>query len=209
LWTLPSTVQSATAYSSLAGGDVAVSVIAAALLNIVGVFVTAPLFSLLGGGGDRRVRRRRVIKVFTILLLPFVLGQAAQRWLAGWVAGHRSLVTWMDRGSIATAVYVAFSAAVRQGIWTASTSRDGRRSSPGARCSWSSALAEPGPPRARCGSTGASASRSCSPARRRASRWVRPGDGAVPARGRRHRPAADADLPSRAAGWSRPRSRRG
>jgi sodium/bile acid cotransporter 7 len=118
LGTLPSTVQSATAYSSLAGGDVAVSVIAAALLNIVGVFVTAPLFSLLGGGGTAAFDGAGLIKVFTILLLPFVLGQAAQRWLAGWVAGHRSLVTWMDRGSIATAVYVAFSAAVRQGIWT-------------------------------------------------------------------------------------------
>ncbi|MFM6950405.1 MAG: bile acid:sodium symporter, partial [Novosphingobium sp.] len=44
---LPSTVQSATAYSSLAGGNVASSVVAAALLNLLGVFVTAPLFSLL------------------------------------------------------------------------------------------------------------------------------------------------------------------
>ncbi|MGH6785277.1 MAG: bile acid:sodium symporter, partial [Novosphingobium sp.] len=47
---LPSTVQSATAYSSLAGGNVASSVIAAALLSLLGVFVTAPLFSLLAGG---------------------------------------------------------------------------------------------------------------------------------------------------------------
>ena len=37
LGTLPSTVQSATAYSSLAGGNVAASVVAAALLNLVGV----------------------------------------------------------------------------------------------------------------------------------------------------------------------------
>ena len=47
---LPSTVQSATAYSSLAGGSVASSVVAAALLNILGVFITAPLFSVLGAG---------------------------------------------------------------------------------------------------------------------------------------------------------------
>ena len=50
LGTLPSTVQSATAYTSLAGGNVASSVVAAALLNILGVFITAPLFSLLAGG---------------------------------------------------------------------------------------------------------------------------------------------------------------
>ena len=47
---LPSTVQSATAYSSLGGGNVASSVVAAALLNLLGVFITAPLFSLLAGG---------------------------------------------------------------------------------------------------------------------------------------------------------------
>src|SRR3546814_12677184 len=39
---LPSTVQSATAASSLAGGHVAASVVAAALLNLVGV-IAAPL----------------------------------------------------------------------------------------------------------------------------------------------------------------------
>ncbi|MCA1662242.1 MAG: bile acid:sodium symporter, partial [Novosphingobium sp.] len=57
-------------------------------------------------------------KVIVILLLPFALGQALQGWLGGWVAGHRALVTWIDRLSIAVAVYVAFSAAVRQGIWS-------------------------------------------------------------------------------------------
>jgi len=118
LGTLPSTVQSATAYSSLAGGDMAVSVIAAALLNILGVFVTAPLFSLLGGGAVAAFDSTGLIKVLTILLLPFVLGQIAQAGLGGWAAGHRALVTWMDRSSIAIAVYVAFSGAVRQGIWT-------------------------------------------------------------------------------------------
>src|SRR5690606_23080281 len=44
LGVLPSTVQSATAYSALAGGNVALSVVAAALLNILGVFLSAPLF---------------------------------------------------------------------------------------------------------------------------------------------------------------------
>lgn len=117
LGTLPSTVQSATAYSSLAGGNVAVSVIAAALLNILGVFVTAPLFALLGGGGAAQFDGPGLVKVMTLLLLPFMLGQISQAWLGEWVKGHRWLVTWMDRSSIAIAVYVAFSGAVRQGIW--------------------------------------------------------------------------------------------
>ncbi|MFM5884715.1 MAG: bile acid:sodium symporter family protein [Novosphingobium sp.] len=114
---LPSTVQSATAYSSLAGGNVASSVVAAALLNILGVFVTAPLFSLLAGGHGGGLHADGLVKVIAILLLPFVLGQALQGRLGGWVQGHRPLITWMDRSSIAIAVYVAFSGAVAQQFW--------------------------------------------------------------------------------------------
>ena len=117
LGTVPSTVQSATAYTSLAGGNVASSVVAAALISILGVFVTAPLFALLAGSGAAEFDSAGLVKVATILLLPLALGQAFQRWLGSWVADHRGLVTWTDRLSIAVAVYVAFSAAVRQGIW--------------------------------------------------------------------------------------------
>jgi len=114
---LPSTVQSATAYSSLAGGNVASAVVAAALLNILGVFITAPLFSLLAGSGAGQFHAEGLIKVVTILLIPFLLGQALQGRLGSWVAGHRQLVTRMDRTSIAIAVYVAFSGAVAQRFW--------------------------------------------------------------------------------------------
>lgn len=115
---LPSTVQSATAYSSLAGGNVASSVVAAALLNILGVFITAPLFSFLAGGKEAVFHADGLIKVVTILLLPFVIGQILQGRLGGWVQAHRPLVTWFDRASIAIAVYVAFSGAVEQQFWT-------------------------------------------------------------------------------------------
>ncbi len=114
---LPSTVQSATAYSSLAGGNVASSVVAAALLNILGVFITAPLFSLFAGSGTAAFHAEGLIKVVTILLIPFLLGQALQGRMGAWVAGHRQLVTRMDRTSIAIAVYVAFSGAVAQRFW--------------------------------------------------------------------------------------------
>lgn len=115
---LPSTVQSATAYSSLAGGNVASSVVAAALLNILGVFITAPLFSFLAGGKGAGFHADGLIKVVAILLLPFILGQLLQRRLGGWVKDNRSIVTAMDRSSIAIAVYVAFSGAVATRFWT-------------------------------------------------------------------------------------------
>jgi sodium/bile acid cotransporter 7 len=114
---LPSTVQSATAYSSLAGGNVASSVVAAALLNILGVFVTAPLFSLLAGQGAAEFHGDGLLKVMGILLLPFIVGQALQQRFGHWVREHRALATAMDRGAIVIAVYVAFSAAVEQRFW--------------------------------------------------------------------------------------------
>jgi sodium/bile acid cotransporter 7 len=118
LGTLPSTVQSATAYCSLAEGNVAHSVVAAALLNILGVVITAPLFSALGGSEGAALDLGGLQKVALILLLPFVIGQVAQNRFGHLVREHRTLATWMDRTSIAIAVYVAFSGAVEEGLWT-------------------------------------------------------------------------------------------
>lgn len=114
---LPSTVQSATAYSSLAGGNVAASVVAAAVINVLGVFLSAPLFSLLAGSEAAAFELDALERIALILLLPFILGQIAQRWLGDIVRDHRRVATWMDRLSIAIAVYVAFSGAVEQGLW--------------------------------------------------------------------------------------------
>jgi sodium/bile acid cotransporter 7 len=115
---MPSTVQSATSFSSLAGGNVASSVVAAALLNLLGVFIAAPLFSLLAGAAGAAFDGAMLGKVMGILLLPFILGQLAQKWLGGWARDNRKLVTAMDRAAIAIAVYVAFSGAVEQAFWT-------------------------------------------------------------------------------------------
>lgn len=118
LGTLPSTVQSATSYSSLAGGNVALSVIAAALLNILGVFVTVPLFFLLGGSGSGEIGMDVVVKIMLLLVLPFALGQAIQDFTGSFIAQHKPKIAWIDRFAIATAIYVAFSGAVEQGIWS-------------------------------------------------------------------------------------------
>lgn len=117
LGVLPSTIQSATVYSSLAGGNVASSVVAAALVNILGVFVSAPLFSLMAGGRAADFQGGALINVMLLLLLPFVAGQVLQGFARRWVAGHRQLITTLDRATIGIAVYVAFSGAVEQGIW--------------------------------------------------------------------------------------------
>jgi sodium/bile acid cotransporter 7 len=116
LGVLPSTVQSATSYTSLAEGNAALSVVGAALINIVGVFISAPLFALLAGGDAVDLGYETVIRIGVILILPFVIGQAVQGYTREWVLARKSKVAWVDRFVIGTAVYVAFSGAVEMGL---------------------------------------------------------------------------------------------
>ena len=118
LGALPTTVQSSTSYSSLAGGNIALSVIAAALLSMLGVFVSVPIFLALGGTGEGGVGGAAIIKILAILVLPFAIGQIVQDRTRAFVTEHKGTIVWLDRCVIALAVYVAFSGAVEQGIWT-------------------------------------------------------------------------------------------
>ncbi len=114
---LPSTVQSATSYNTLARGNVAASVIAAALVNLVGVVVTPALFAALGSAKGVVIGGEVVLRIATILLLPFIIGQVIQPWVRARVMAHKDMTGWLDRMVIALAVYVALSAAVREGLW--------------------------------------------------------------------------------------------
>ncbi len=115
---LPSTVQSATSYTSLAHGNVGLAVVGAALINIVGVFVSAPLFAVVGGGAAGEIGIEAIWRIGLILVLPFVIGQAVQDRFIDRIAAHRERIAWLDRAVIGIAVYVAFSGAVEQGLAT-------------------------------------------------------------------------------------------
>ncbi len=118
LGVLPSTVQSATSYTSLAQGNVALSVVGAALLNIAGVLVSAPLFAAVGGSAAGDIGSEAIIRIGLILVLPFAIGQAVQDRVIDRVAANRERIAWLDRAVIGIAVYVAFSGAVEQGLAT-------------------------------------------------------------------------------------------
>jgi len=118
LGVLPSTVQSATSYCAIARGNVAASVVASALINLVGVFLSPLLFALLARAAGVEITSETIVKLAVILVLPFLLGQAFQNWLRPWVMRHRDLTGWIDRGAIALAVYVSFSAAIIAGMWS-------------------------------------------------------------------------------------------
>jgi sodium/bile acid cotransporter 7 len=117
LGVLPSTVQSATVYTSIAGGNVASSVVAAALLNIIGVFVSAPLFAVIAGSRGGAFDMSSFAKVAAMMLLPFIIGQVAQGVAGKWVREQKRPVSVLERSTIGLAVYTAFSGAVNEGIW--------------------------------------------------------------------------------------------
>lgn len=115
---LPSTVQSATSYTSLAEGNVALAVVGAALINIAGVAISAPLFALAGGVGAADIGGEAIIRIGLILVLPFAIGQAVQDRFIDHLIAHKATAAWLDRTVIGIAVYVAFSGAVEQGLGT-------------------------------------------------------------------------------------------
>src|SRR3546814_10657434 len=86
----------------MAGGNVAASVVAAALLNLIGVIASPLLFAALAGSAGA-IHGAAAPRIVAILLLPFVAGQVVQRWLGPWVLEHRGAATFSDRTSYAIA----------------------------------------------------------------------------------------------------------
>ena len=114
---LPSTVQSSIAFTSVARGNVAAAVCAASASNLLGIFLSPVLVAVTMGAQGGRSSYSEVQSIVLQLLAPFIAGQIARRWIAGWIERHARLVGLVDRGSILLVVYGAFSAAVTQGLW--------------------------------------------------------------------------------------------
>lgn len=112
---LPATVQSAIAFTSLAGGNVAAAVCSASASSLLGIFVSPLLVGVLmnlhGAGGSLE----QVGKIMLQLLLPFVLGHLSRPWIGNWVAKHKKWIGKTDQTSILLVVYSAFSEAVVNG----------------------------------------------------------------------------------------------
>lgn len=118
LCTLPSTVQSSIAFTSIAHGNVPAAICAASISNIAGIFLTPALVAVLMSlGGNVGISFDMIWKIMLQLFLPFVAGQCLQPFIGGWVRSRKALLTPFDRGSILMVVYLAFSEAVTAGIW--------------------------------------------------------------------------------------------
>jgi sodium/bile acid cotransporter 7 len=115
---LPSTVQSSIAFTAAARGNVPAAICSASASNLLGIFLTPVLVGLLTtaqmkGGSTLE----SALQIATQLLLPFIAGQVARRWIGAWVERNKELTRLVDQGSILLVVYTAFSEAVGQGLW--------------------------------------------------------------------------------------------
>ncbi|KQN75394.1 bile acid:sodium symporter [Duganella sp. Leaf61] len=115
---LPSTVQSSIAFTAAARGNVPAAICSASASNLLGIFITPLLVGLLTSaqmqGGSSL---ESFGQIATQLLLPFIAGQVARRWIGAWVERNKAMTRLVDQGSILLVVYTAFSEAVGQGLW--------------------------------------------------------------------------------------------
>lgn len=118
LCALPATVQSAIAFTSLARGNVPAAICSAAASSLIGIFLTPVLVLLLMGvEGEAGSTLDSIGKIVMQLLLPFIAGQVARRWIGAWVTRNKTWLKSVDQGSILLVIYVAFSGAVVEGLW--------------------------------------------------------------------------------------------
>ncbi len=117
LCVLPSTVQAAIASASMARGNVAASVIAAAFSNLSAVILTPVLIAAVAHVSGSGIDPTTIGRIMLLLLLPFALGQLIRPLLKNWAAKRGRALALLDRATILITVYVTFSAAVNEGLW--------------------------------------------------------------------------------------------
>ena len=113
---LPSTVQSSIAFTSIARGNVPAALCAASASNLAGVVLTPVLVALIlhtQAGFSLKALEDIAIQ----LLLPFAAGQIARPFIGAFLARHKQITSYVDRGSILCVVYGAFSEGVVAGVW--------------------------------------------------------------------------------------------
>ena len=118
LCALPSTVQSSIAFTAMARGNVPAAICSASASNLFGIFITPVVAGLLlGAHAGMTFSASSIMNIVLQLLLPFIAGQIARKWIGNWVDRNKGVLKYVDQGSILLVVYTAFSEAVIQGLW--------------------------------------------------------------------------------------------
>lgn len=121
LCTLPATVQSAIAFTSLARGNVPAAICSASGSSLLGIFITPLLVGIIintSGSLESASTLQAMEKIMLQLLLPFIAGQLMRPLIGNFVDNHRGILRNVDQSSILLVVYTAFSSAVIEGLWS-------------------------------------------------------------------------------------------
>lgn len=119
LCAVSSTISSSVAMTAIAGGNVAAALFNATLSGVLGVVLTPLYVGLVAhssGGGDSLAGAMGAVALR--VLLPLAIGQLARPLLGALLIRHRTLVAYVDRGSIVLIVYGAFCDSILAGAWT-------------------------------------------------------------------------------------------
>ncbi|WP_405923396.1 bile acid:sodium symporter family protein [Streptomyces sp. NBC_00035] len=114
---VPSTIQSSIAFTSMARGNVPAAICAGSFSSLAGIVVTPLLAASLLGGSGGGFSADSLVEIVLQLLVPFMAGQLLRRWIGTFIARHKKILGYVDRGSILLVVYTAFSEGMVQGIW--------------------------------------------------------------------------------------------
>jgi sodium/bile acid cotransporter 7 len=119
LCTLPSTVQSSIAFTSIAKGNVPAAVCSASASSLIGIFLTPVIVSVTIANRNAGASSSLdgIWDIVMQLLIPFIAGQLLRPWIAGLLERGVPALRYLDQGSILLIVYTAFSEAVNEGLW--------------------------------------------------------------------------------------------
>jgi len=117
---LPTTVTSAVALTSVAGGNVSGSLFNCTLSSVISVFLTPLLcvYFLGQGGGETDMAVTSILQnVMITLLVPLVLGQVARRSLKGVFGARKKAIKHFNNGVILFIIWSAFCKSFLENVW--------------------------------------------------------------------------------------------
>src|SRR5690625_542289 len=120
LCALPGTVQSAIAFTSIAGGHVPAAVCSASATSFLALVLTPLVLQLLlNADAGTAGLAESIVQISYQLLLPFVIGHLSRPLTANWINRNSNWLRYVDQSSILLVVYTAFSESVIGGLWSA------------------------------------------------------------------------------------------
>ncbi len=117
---LPTTISSAIIITSNAHGDSSAALFSTILSNVLGVFVTPLLCSVLlntSAGVQISSLGSLISKLSILVLLPLAFGQVLRVFVRDWATKSKGLLKIISNGAIVFMVYAAFCNSVLNGIW--------------------------------------------------------------------------------------------